>query len=511
MTGTDEDDAFDVLLHDAARADDDSARGLPSRGRQLTVRASRSSRAWIPWAQTAAALLAIGVVLVIRWLHQPPASPVVVATATPQDPQALHPKSQAELADFVAKAVAIRFSVSTPVALARDRRTIQTANDEAAGVRIEDREQVERWRTRLLAAFAETKSYDTLGDAMTLELSSADGRKVSMSLILEPQPRLDMPTATGGEPLGPFILTDELLADCKQVRQRIRRQRLELDGIVADERELVSLPDVQERLCLPVDDSALLATRLRRFANLTALRLQPSDAGGPELPDGGTLQALQELPLRQSLRALCIRGGALTDEALATLATWPRLRTLALHETTLPARGLRAIGQLERLELRACRAVGEVALPAGLTALAIDDGGRDLPFDVAAAVRSLPALRELTLIGTRVGDDVLQALPQTGVTSLRLIDTTCTGDGIAGLAELPRLRTLILSGGSDIDAAEPFGALKQVTAMELWNIALPADGLEALRAALPACQCTGRPEMVPLAGHLLQRLRGCEF
>ncbi|MBK8099323.1 MAG: hypothetical protein IPK26_19610 [Planctomycetes bacterium] len=509
MTDSDDgDDAFDVLLHDAAQAGE-AEKNPPIQQSRVTARAARSARGhWLPWAQAAAALFAIGVVIAISSLRRPESMPAMVVATPAQDPQKFRPKSTAELDTFVASIVSLRFCTNAPTALARDRRTILTGNDDTTAVDVTDREQVEQWRGRIRAAFGETKPYDTFGDALVVEMVAADGRKVSGSLILKPQARLDF--ASGGEPIGPFEVTGELLADCQAIQQRIQRQRHLRDGNAASAEDLATFPDTQERLGLAVDRR--IGDLLRRFTALTALSLHPEDGSGQEPPDGGTLRALSELPLANTLRAVSLRGDWWTEHDFVALGKWPELRTLTLQDMQLPPRVLQTFGRLERLELLGCRAAEPTALPPGLNTLVLEDRGRPLPVDVAAAVRSLPSLRELTLIGKGFDDALLGAMLQSRVHALRLLDTSCSWEGLAALKGLPTLRRLTLSGAGDLDSIEPFASLGQLTDLEVWNVLLPADGLDALRAALPKCRVEGRPDMVPVAGGLLlQRLRGCAF
>ncbi|MGI8978294.1 MAG: hypothetical protein ACR2FY_03620 [Pirellulaceae bacterium] len=134
-------------------------------------------------------------------------------------------------------------------------------------------------------------------------------------------------------------------------------------------------------------------------------KLQPSQI---------TSAGIQHLGSQKKLERVWLNNTRITDDALATIALWPQLKTLDLHATKVTSRGVQRLEKLERLE-------------------------------------------ELTLDGTKIDDDVVPTLCQMpSLRSLRLHYTAISGEGLLRLREaLPacevRGADLDLSAGIDPD------------------------------------------------------------
>jgi hypothetical protein len=159
-------------------------------------------------------------------------------------------------------------------------------------------------------------------------------------------------------------------------------------------------------------------------------------------------EEFRHLPLLPNLREFCLWGSEeLTDASFARFATWPALESLGLLGTGLADDGL-----------------AHLATCPGLRSLAIHDGlySRSLTDDGLAHLAGMTNLAELTISAPRV-----------------------TGRGLAGIAELPRLRKLEVGGcGLTAEAIPPLNRCRGLEELGLNHYQNAAVG-DRLFAVLP--------------------------
>jgi Leucine-rich repeat (LRR) protein len=224
--------------------------------------------------------------------------------------------------------------------------------------------------------------------------------------------------------------------------------------------------------------------QLQRLTSLTSLSLY-----GPKVPEGALAQ-LKGLPNLQDLdltfemtgappmvvkeiselpkvRRLKLRYGKLSDPMLADLKSMKDLEELNLDDTVeLTDEGVKALKDLPRL--RALKILSKKVTPAGLGAL---EGLRTLKFSSSndalkgwealgslknleelaldargceaalGALKDVPGLKTLTLMGVRGSDESLRPLQGFArLQELRIYGTGFTGSGLQGLTGLRSLR-----------------------------------------------------------------------
>jgi Leucine Rich repeat len=186
------------------------------------------------------------------------------------------------------------------------------------------------------------------------------------------------------------------------------------------------------------------------------------------------------------LELLDLWAGPVGDRAIPFVARLPHLRVLDLWGTGVTDAGLQALSPLRGLRrLTLPRHTSDAALPY----LAEFDG-----------------LRELNLLGSRVTDAGLGLLGAAhSLTRLSLWRTKVTDAGLHHLQGLPSLVDLDLGCTAVTDQGLAALAVLRLRRVSLRDTLVSAEGLQALREALPWCRiepgqsedCTWRP---PTAG-----------
>jgi formylglycine-generating enzyme required for sulfatase activity len=175
---------------------------------------------------------------------------------------------------------------------------------------------------------------------------------------------------------------------------------------------------------------------LRESDSLAGLFVESTNA------QGICLERFRGSPLSQ------VGFGNLSDQGAARLGRFPTLRTVRLAGSPLTDVGMQAIAKLERvvdLSLRGCDQISDSAL-SGLKTMRflerVDLRQTDVGAETAAALATLPSLRDLQLSGSQFDDDAMRAICE--CVSLR--NLTIEGDGVtitdAGLDTLWRLVNL---------------------------------------------------------------------
>lgn len=118
----------------------------------------------------------------------------------------------------------------------------------------------------------------------------------------------------------------------------------------------------------------------------------------------------ESLSQSQTLRSFRVPGSDLSDGGLSLLPL-ERLEVLEVQNSTVTARGLQELRRCEHLE-----------------SLAID--GTQLDAELAATLKSLPALSWLTLVGRKVTDEELKIVSGMRVEQLYLDRTSVTSEGV---------------------------------------------------------------------------------
>jgi hypothetical protein len=189
------------------------------------------------------------------------------------------------------------------------------------------------------------------------------------------------------------------------------------------------------------------------------------------------------------------RAASLDDAAMAALATVPKLRELGLAGGVFTDDGLRALGTLPLTELilLACDRVRGDTLPSFRSVRRLTlTHCRGLRPDLLATVGApgaMPALRAINLIGVVRGSR-LDAMPAntdvSGLTVTGAFDVQQAG-ALATCMALEKLALQREPPLRDVDL-EPLRALQHLRYLKLGSDALTAEGVDALRAALPKCR-----------------------
>ncbi|MCB1235691.1 MAG: SUMF1/EgtB/PvdO family nonheme iron enzyme, partial [Verrucomicrobiae bacterium] len=190
-------------------------------------------------------------------------------------------------------------------------------------------------------------------------------------------------------------------------------------------------------------------SHLKGNAGLVSLEIAESEATGAFLADFAACP-LEELSLSGN-------GGAdrgLTDAFAATLARFPRLRTLELNnQDRLAGDALAAIARLSKLEklsLRGCEGIPAGAF-APLGALAglreLDLGGTAAGDADAAGISGIPRLSRLAIGSPNLTDAGLREIAKLfSVEYLTIDDSRATDAGLAALGRVNRLKNLAIRG-----------------------------------------------------------------
>jgi len=264
-------------------------------------------------------------------------------------------------------------------------------------------------------------------------------------------------------------------------------------------------------------------TDLRHLATLPALT--GLDLSLTRVTD----QGMQELRTLPGITDLNLRWAEyVTDEGIAALKSWKKLKRLVLHGTKASDTALEHIAGITTLETLDLGSVmlTDVGLER-LTALpnlkALTIGGNELGDAGLQALRQMPGLTYLDLSGRQGTDSNVWAISMSDIgleavltlTQLRELRFGCTsiGVGIEGakfatvsmmgitprwltqLKSLPKLQRLKLQGCDRIDDTSvpilsSFAALEEV---DLKGTAVTDKGLAALRAARPKLRVFSGP------------------
>lgn len=189
------------------------------------------------------------------------------------------------------------------------------------------------------------------------------------------------------------------------------------------------------------------------------------------LTDTGTIQSelIRELrDLRQCF--LILDGIPIKPAGLAELKTLNNILLLSVQRTPLTDDGLRQIEGIVSLRL----------LRLNWTKIG-DDGLRH--------INRLPELRMLYLTGTKITDHGAQQLViLKKMQALQLAETKITDQGAAQLAGLSELEFLSLRA-TDVgdETVAVLSKLKRLKRVDLTDTRMTADGIQALKDALPEC------------------------
>ncbi len=214
------------------------------------------------------------------------------------------------------------------------------------------------------------------------------------------------------------------------------------------------------------------------------------EVGVSARPDASTPDVLSELAADVAafgpVQQLDLSYGAFTDDALSSLAQIDGLLRLNLSRTTVSDAGLCGLAehhpQLLDLDLWGCPHVSDAGIMclralSQIERLELGRCGRvtDRAVEVVA---ELPHLGSLGLSGTAVEDPGLALLRgQSLLRQLNLADTQITGTGLAQLADLPQLWSLNLSGCVGLHAGS-LAALRgfaQLTSLNLSGCGMVTD------------------------------------
>ena len=257
---------------------------------------------------------------------------------------------------------------------------------------------------------------------------------------------------------------------------------------------------------------------LRRLAELPAL--QSLDLSLTRVTDQG-MQELKNLP---GIVELNLRFAEyVTDEGIAAIKNWKKLKHLSLHGTKASDTALDHIAGITTLETVDA---GSIMLtdvgPERLTVLpnlkSLSIGGNEIGDAGMQALRNMPGLRYLDLSGRQGTDSNVWTISMSDVglealltlnelTELRF-GCTSIGVGIEGarfatvsmmgitprwieqMKSLKKLRRLTLQGCDRIDdAAVPLlAALPSIEMLDLKGTAVTAKGIAALKSAKPKVQ-----------------------
>jgi hypothetical protein len=215
------------------------------------------------------------------------------------------------------------------------------------------------------------------------------------------------------------------------------------------------------------------------LVGLVAIWMRPVDDAGPA--DGGlTSVTSSQRPAMEAILAamparfqvddegrviqLVARGPQMTDALAAHLEALPTLEDLQLEGSGISKGGMRAIGQLERLQ----------TLRLDKTQI----GDEDL-----AQLSGLGGLRELFLAECPVGDEGLEAIGTlTGLQVLDLNRTQVTDEGLKRLKDLVNLEKLYLVGTQVTGTGfADFPESNRLTLLNLSETPLSSEGVEPLR------------------------------
>lgn len=234
-----------------------------------------------------------------------------------------------------------------------------------------------------------------------------------------------------------------------------------------------------------------------------------------------TDQGMQELRALPGIVELNLRFAEyVTDEGLAAIKNWKKLKRLVLHGTKVSDTSLEhiaGISTLEALDLGSVMltdvALERLTVLPNLKALTI--GGNELGDAGLQALRQMPGLRYLDLSGRQGTDSNVWAISMSDVgleavltlTELRELRFGCTsiGVGVEGarfatvsmmgitprwleqIKALPKLERLKLQGCDRVDdsVAPVLAAYPSLQEVDLKGTAVTEKGLAALRAAKP--------------------------
>jgi hypothetical protein len=204
------------------------------------------------------------------------------------------------------------------------------------------------------------------------------------------------------------------------------------------------------------------------------------------LPSQITSAGIQHLGPKKKLERVWLNNTRITDDALATIALWPQLKTLDLHATKVTSHGVQRLEKLERLE-----------------ELILD--GTKVDDDVVPTLCQMPSLRLLRLHYTTISGEGLlrlrEALPACEVQGADL-DLSAGIDAdpesmrwkeitrsMWSLSRNGSLKLLILAGTSATDLhLKDLDRLENTDVIDLRRTNVTDAGLETLQRALPKCK-----------------------
>lgn len=234
-----------------------------------------------------------------------------------------------------------------------------------------------------------------------------------------------------------------------------------------------------------------------------------------------TDSGLRQLPYMPRLEFIDLSGTRITGAGLKHLSNLPGLRQLLIADIKVndaDLAPLQAFGDLEYLDLSGTNIKGAALEPLShlrhIRRLWLSRN-RLIDADVER-LAPFKELQELALDGTNMGDAGVARLAEMlkGLLWLNIRDMAVSADGLRALRGLPRLRHLIVGGEIWLDAEEALAAvsqlrqietleligphvtdaasrslreLHQLKSLQLTNTMVTADGIAALKAALPDC------------------------
>lgn len=260
-------------------------------------------------------------------------------------------------------------------------------------------------------------------------------------------------------------------------------KRLWLNGTQVGDNELaclLSLPSLRE---LGLSRTPTGEAGMVHVGKMTSLESLSLSAGVGD-------EGLRRLRTLVNLRWLSAGNSGVTDEGLTHLEGMTRLESLNLDNAQITDAGLlhlKSMAELKHLRLYGTRITEKgFAHLEGLGRLEIVDvlfGVGDVGL---AALAKLPSLKNVKIDGKSIGDKGLALLATMASLEELYIDNTDRMDAIvAGVPELPRIKTLTLGTGLTDEGLLRLRDMPSLCDLTIGRTAITAKGLDAL-AQLPS-------------------------
>jgi hypothetical protein len=244
---------------------------------------------------------------------------------------------------------------------------------------------------------------------------------------------------------------------------------------------LHSFPALKSVLVHGAGISDVGAEHLARISKLEGLSLGSTSV---------TADGIKQLAMSTRLKGISIIGPNTNDATIAALGTMQELTSISLLDADISSQGLEPLTRLPKLRmLRLLRcgwlddeAARHLAQLRGLEAL--DLTGAPIGDRGLAHLRAMPNLTSLSLSGTNVSDDGMEAVASLRKLRFLQLDGSCVGDmGVSRLRELSQLEVLGLfeTGISDV-AADDLASLTNLRRLRLTRTSVTDSGLIKLKS-----------------------------